>query len=77
MCIRDREKAPHWVVVSAIDDDFVYIHDPEIKLERDESVTDKEYVPIDRAAFSGMARFGQSAIRAALLLSAPRRRRAR
>ncbi len=72
-----REKAPHWVVVSAIDDDFVYIHDPEIKPERDESETDKEYVPIDRAAFAGMARFGQSAIRAALLLSAPRRRRAR
>ena len=72
-----REKAPHWIVVSAVDDDFVYIHDPEIKIERDESVTDKEYVPIDRAAFSRMARFGQSGVRAALLLSAPRRRRAR
>ena len=26
-----REKAPHWVVVAAIDSDFVYIHDPDIK----------------------------------------------
>lgn len=67
-----REKAPHWVVVSAIDEDFVYIHDPEIKPERSEDRTDKQDVPIDRAAFARMARFGQSGMRAALLLSRQR-----
>jgi ribosomal protein S18 acetylase RimI-like enzyme len=67
-----REKAPHWVVVSAIDEDFVYIHDPEIKPERSEDRTDKQDVPIDRAAFARMARFGQSGMRAALLLSRAR-----
>lgn len=66
-----REKAPHWVVVSAIDEDFVYIHDPEIKPERSEDRTDKQDVPIDRAAFARMARFGQTGMRAALLLSRP------
>jgi len=69
-----REKAPHWVVVAAVDDDFVYIHDPDIKNERGESETDKQYVPIDRAAFERMARFGQSPIRASLLISARRKR---
>ncbi len=68
-----REKAPHWVVVAAIDEDFVYIHDPEIKWEREESETDKQNLPIDRTAFTRMARFGQWATRAALLLSAPAR----
>lgn len=70
-----REKAPHWVVVAAIDGDFVYIHDPDLKAERGETDTDKAYVPIDRAAFSRMARFGQSSIRAALLISARKRQR--
>jgi len=64
-----REKAPHWVVVAAVDDDFVYIHDPDIKQERGESDTDKAYVPIDRAAFARMARFGQSSMRATVLVS--------
>ena len=54
-----REKAPHWVVVAAMDEDFVYIHDPEIKWERDETVTDRQNLPIDRAVFARMARFGQ------------------
>jgi predicted double-glycine peptidase len=68
------EKAPHWVVVAAIDDDFVYIHDPEIKWDRDETDADKQNVPIDRAAFARMARFGQWSTRAALLLGVPARR---
>jgi ribosomal protein S18 acetylase RimI-like enzyme len=72
------EKAPHWVVVAAIDDDFVYIHDPEIKEdEREETGADKQYVPIDRTAFARMARFGQWSTRAALLLGLPKRQRRR
>jgi ribosomal protein S18 acetylase RimI-like enzyme len=68
------EKAPHWVVVAAIDDDFVYIHDPEIKWDRDETDADKQNVPIDRSGFARMARFGQWSTRAALLLGVPARR---
>ena len=70
------EKAPMpSVVVAAIDSDFVYIHDPDIKTERGESDTDKAHVPIDRAAFTRMARFGQSSTRATVLLSPRRKRR--
>lgn len=69
------EKAPHWVVVAAVDNDFVYIHNPEIKPERGETETDKEYVPIDRVAFTRMARFGQLPLRSALLLSKPKPRK--
>ncbi len=72
-----REKAPHWVVVAAIDEDFVYIHDPAIKWERGETVTDRQKLPIDRTAFTRMARFGQWATRAALVVSAPSRGRRR
>ena len=60
---------------AAIDSDFVYIHDPDIKTERGESDTDKAHVPIDRAAFTRMARFGQSSTRATVLLSPRRKRR--
>ena len=70
-----REKAPHWVVVAAIDSDFVYIHDPDIKAERGETDTDKAHVPIDRTAFTRMARFGQSSTRATVLVSPRRKRR--
>jgi len=70
-----REKAPHWVVVAAIDEDFVYIHDPEIRSEGEQTDTDKSYVPIDRSEFTRMARFGQSSMRASLLVSRRRRRR--
>ena len=70
-----QEKAPHWVVVAAIDEDFVYIHDPEIKRDREETETDKQNLPIDRSAFTRMARFGQWATRAALLICAPQKRR--
>lgn len=72
-----REKAPHWVVVAAMDEDFVYIHDPEIKWEHDETVTDRQNLPIDRAVFARMARFGQWATRAALLVSPPAKARGR
>jgi ribosomal protein S18 acetylase RimI-like enzyme len=72
-----REKAPHWVVVAAMDKDFVYIHDPEIRWDRGETLTDRQNLPIDRTAFARMARFGQWATRAALLVSAPARGRRR
>ena len=62
-------------VGSAIDSDFVYIHDPDIKAERGETDTDKAHVPIDRAAFVRMARFGQSSMRASVLVGLKRKRR--
>ncbi|MDH5516572.1 MAG: GNAT family N-acetyltransferase/peptidase C39 family protein [Gammaproteobacteria bacterium] len=63
-----RSKAPHWVVVSGIDDTFVYIHDPEVDEETYRSETDNIYLPVARDAFNRSFRFGQSGLRAAVIL---------
>lgn len=59
----DGRKAPHWVVVCAIDQAFVYIHDPDIDEASGESIVDKQYLPIDRDRFDRLARYGQSGLR--------------
>ncbi|MFY0663526.1 MAG: GNAT family N-acetyltransferase/peptidase C39 family protein [Natronospirillum sp.] len=64
-----REKAPHWVVVSAADDRYLYLHDPEIDEDDEASATDNVYVPVPYADFDRMARFGQNALRTTVVLS--------
>lgn len=60
----DGRKAPHWVLVCAIDQAFVYINDPDIDEASGESIVDKQYLPIDRDRFDRLARYGQSGLRA-------------
>jgi ribosomal-protein-alanine acetyltransferase len=64
-----RDKSPHWVVVSGIDDTFVYIHDPD---EEDEefgrSQTDNIYLPIARQAFDKSFRFGRTGLRTSVII---------
>lgn len=62
----DRQKSPHWVLVTAIDDRFAFIHDPHI--EPDRSALDNQYVPIDLNAFFQSMQFGQQRLRAALII---------
>lgn len=64
-----REKAPHWVVVSAADDRYLYLHDPEIDEDDEASATDNVYVPVPYADFDRMARFGQNALRTTVVLT--------
>ncbi len=64
----NRNKAPHWVVITAMDDRFVYIHDPEIDEEIFRLETDNINVPIPRSHFDSMARFGQSRLRTAIFI---------
>lgn len=64
-----REKAPHWVVVSAADERYLYLHDPEIEDDDEASATDNVYVPVPYADFDRMARFGQNALRTTVVLS--------
>lgn len=63
----DRKRAPHWVVVSAIDDRFIYLHDPDPE-ETSQDELDCQYIPIARSDFERMARFGRDRLRAALVL---------
>ncbi|MFN2329571.1 MAG: peptidase C39 family protein [Chromatocurvus sp.] len=63
----DRKRSPHWVVVSAIDDQFIYLHDPDPE-EILQNELDCQYLPIARDDFERMARFGRDRLRAALII---------
>ena len=63
-----RDKAPHWVVVSGIDDTFLYIHDPDEDEDSYRSQTDNIYLPIARPVFDKSFRFGQNGLRASVIL---------
>ncbi len=69
----DRKKSPHWVVVTAIDERFVYIHDPDIDDPNDQdqhhrNAFDCQYLPIEIGSFLKSMQFGQQRLRAALLV---------
>jgi ribosomal protein S18 acetylase RimI-like enzyme len=68
----DQKKSPHWVVVTAIDECFVYIHDPDLdddgSSRNARSPFDNQYIPIDLPAFMQSMQFGQQRLRAALII---------
>ncbi|NMM43428.1 GNAT family N-acetyltransferase [Rhodospirillaceae bacterium KN72] len=64
----DREKVPHWVVVVAMDDRFVFVHDPFVDPDVIQSQTDRMALPIPREDFERMSRYGRARQRAALVL---------
>ncbi len=73
------ERVPHWVVVTGFDERFIYVHDPFISDAEGKSESESVNVPIARAEFERMARYGKTGQRAVLLLragAAPGRRRA-
>lgn len=65
----NRNKAPHWVVLTAHDSHFVYIHDPDVDDNQHASVTDNIYLPVPKTEFPTMARFGRSHLQTALVLA--------
>lgn len=71
----DSKKAPHWVVMSGHDDDCLYVHDPDLEdtgppRQRGEarSPLDCQHLPIARADFAAMSRFGGNRLRTAVVL---------
>lgn len=70
----NRSRVPHWVTVCAIDDQFVYLHDPEIDVEAGETVADKQYLPIDRRIFDKMSRYGSLQPLQAAVIVGPKRK---
>ncbi|MAM89643.1 GNAT family N-acetyltransferase/peptidase C39 family protein [Allohahella sp. A8] len=64
----DKCKTPHWVTVTALDEDFVYIHDPDVDPLEHQTVLDSQHLPIHRKRFEKMSQFGTKALRAAVLL---------
>jgi len=69
----NRSRVPHWVTVCAMDDQFVYLHDPEIDTEVGETVADKQYLPVDRRVFDRMSRYGKNQPLQAAVIVGPRR----
>lgn len=65
----DSKHTPHWVVLSAFDEDFLYLHDPDPSGLQTE--LDCQYLPVARADFARMARFGKNRLRTALVLRLP------
>lgn len=63
----DGRRMPHWVVLSAFDDDCLYLHDsdPEEGLQTD---LDCQYLPIARQDFDRMAQFGRDRLRTAVVI---------
>lgn len=69
----NRSRVPHWVTVCAIDDQFVYLHDPEIDADDGETVADKQYLPVDKRVFSQISRYGSvQPLRAAVIVGPKR-----
>ena len=63
-----RSKAPHWVLVTGCDDDFVYLHDPDIDHSQQRQAMDCQYMPVSHKEFAGMSCFGADKLRAAVVL---------
>lgn len=64
----NRNKAPHWVVITAIDEHFVYFHDPEIDEELGYTDIDNQYLPVSHGIFEQISRFGRHPLRAAVMI---------
>lgn len=60
----DGFKGPHWVSVTHIDDDFLYIHDP----EPTEHVIERQHVPVSLDKFERYTRYGKARLRTAIIL---------
>jgi len=63
----DGKKAPHWVVVTGIDEDCLFVHDPDID-ENEQSAVDCQHIPIAKDDFDKMSAFGVQRLRSAVIL---------
>lgn len=63
-----KKKAPHWVVITAVDDKFFYINDPELDPGSNLRPIDFQYIPISLSAFDKITQFGQSRLRTAVIV---------
>jgi ribosomal-protein-alanine acetyltransferase len=62
------EKSPHWVVVTGVDEKYIYAHDSYVDTELGKTVTDCINMPILKKDFERMARYGKAGLKAILIL---------
>jgi hypothetical protein len=63
----DGKKAPHWVVITGIDAQCLYVHDPDCD-EKEQLPIDCQHIPIARDDFAKMSVFGSQRLRCAVAL---------
>jgi ribosomal protein S18 acetylase RimI-like enzyme/predicted double-glycine peptidase len=63
----DDKKAPHWVTITEIDDDYLYVHDPDPDEHHVESI-DCQHIPIAKQDFYSMSSFGKERLRTAIAI---------
>ncbi|MFU8888414.1 MAG: GNAT family N-acetyltransferase/peptidase C39 family protein [Trueperaceae bacterium] len=63
------ERVPHWVVATGFDDDHLYVHDPH--LPEGAQRADGVHLPLRRADFARVARYGRARHRALVVVWRP------
>lgn len=63
-----RSKSPHWVIVTDCDEEFVYLHDPDVDHSQHRQPMDCQHVPVSRGEFEKMCCFGRGKLRAAVIV---------
>lgn len=64
----NREKTPHWVIITGFDEKYIFIHDPYVSIDNSKSQTDCINIPILKKEFDQIARYGKSIQKAALII---------
>ncbi|MFV1873395.1 MAG: GNAT family N-acetyltransferase/peptidase C39 family protein [Oleiphilus sp.] len=62
----DGKKAPHWVMLTSMDELCLYVHDPD--LDSQQQPVDCQYLPIARQDFEKMSAFGSGRLRTAVAI---------
>lgn len=68
----DPLQGPHWVIVTDCDEDFVYLHDPDVDHSQHRQPMDCQHLPVSHDEFDKMCSFGSNKLRAAVVLSSRR-----
>ena len=66
----DGYKVPHWITITAIDDECLYLHDPSVP-EVHASGFDCQHIPIALEDFIKLSSYGKTKLRTALVISNP------
>ncbi|RUO78947.1 ribosomal-protein-alanine acetyltransferase [Idiomarina tyrosinivorans] len=64
----DNLRAPHWVLVCAADDEFIYINDPDQDTLPWQSPSERQYLPVPHATFNKAFGFGGRKQKAAVVI---------
>jgi len=67
----DGLKAPHWVLITAMDSEYIYINDPDDDLLPWQTISERQYLPIPREIFGRAFGYGRNKLRAAIVVGRP------